>query len=121
MTADVALAACRADPERFDMIVVGQLGTLARSLELATELHSIVPRVPKILAINTALEISADALLAAGISDVIRWPIATEEIAVTPAHSRTLDGDALYQPRQSVSPTTPPRTAPRSRALTYRS
>lgn len=119
MTADAALAACRADPERFDMIVVGQLGTLARSLELATEIHSMVPRVPKILAVNTALEISPDALLAAGISDVIHWPIAAEEIAVTLAHSRMLDGDALSQERQSVSPITLPRTIPRSRALTY--
>jgi hypothetical protein len=119
MTADAALAACRADPERFDTIVVGQLGTLARSLELATEIHSMVPLVPKILAVNTALEISADALLAAGISDVIHWPIAAEEIAVTLAHSRMLDGDALSQERQSVSPITLPRTIPRSRALTY--
>jgi signal transduction histidine kinase len=117
-TADAALAACRADPERFDMIVVGQLGTLARSLEMATELHSIVPRVPKILAVNTALEISADALLAAGISDVIRWPIAAEEIAVTLAHSRMLDADALSQQPQAVSPIAPPRTSSRARALT---
>jgi signal transduction histidine kinase len=118
-TAEAALAACRADPDRFDMIVVGQLGTLARSLELATELHSIMPRVSKILAVNTALEISADALLAAGISDVIRWPITAEEIAVTLAHSRTLDADALHQARQSVSSITLPRTVPPSRALTY--
>jgi DNA-binding NtrC family response regulator len=119
MTADAALTACRADPERFDMIVVGQLGTLARSLELATELHSIVPRVPKILAVNAALEINADALLAADISDVIRWPIAAEEIAVTLAHSRMLDRDTIDHEHQSVLPIARPRTIPRSRALTY--
>ena len=119
MTATAALAASRADPNRFDMIVVGQVGALARSLELATELHAIMPRVPKILAVNTALEITADALLAAGISDVIRWPIAAEEIAVTLAQNRLLDGDALYQEHQSASPTVPPRTIPRNRALTY--
>jgi DNA-binding NtrC family response regulator len=118
-TAEAALAACRADPDRFDMIVVGQLGTLARSLKLATELHSIMPRVPKILAVNTALEISADALVAAGISDVIRWPITAEEVAVTLAHSRMLDGDALDQARQSVSSVTLSRTTPRSHALTH--
>jgi signal transduction histidine kinase len=117
-TADAALAACETDPGRFDMIVVGQLGTLARSLELATALHSILPRLPKILAVNTAFEISADTLLAAGISDVIRWPISAEEIAITLAHSRVLDGHSLYREGRLVPSKPLALPAPRSPALT---
>jgi DNA-binding NtrC family response regulator len=112
-TAEAALAACKTDPDRFDIIVVGQLGNPGRSLELATALHSIMPRLPKILAINTAFEISADTLLAAGISDVIRWPIAAEEIAIALAHSRAFDGNSLYQETRLV----PSMALNRSRSL----
>jgi signal transduction histidine kinase len=89
-TADAALAACKADPERFDMVVVGQFGSLAQSLELATALHAVAPRLPIVLAVNAAFEIGADTLLAAGISDVVRWPIVAEEIAIALAHSVAL-------------------------------
>jgi signal transduction histidine kinase len=112
-TAEAALAACKTDPDRFDIIVVGQLGSLARSLELATALHSIMPRLPKILAVNTSFEISADTLLAAGISDVIRWPIAAEEIAMALAHSRAFDGNSLYQETRLV----PSMSLTRSKSL----
>jgi signal transduction histidine kinase len=102
-TADAALAACRANLERFDMIIVGQFGSLARSLELATELHATVPSIPIMLAINSAIEIGADTLMAAGISDVVRWPILAEEIAIAIAQNSKWSRIAA-QPERHLSP-----------------
>jgi signal transduction histidine kinase len=79
--ADDALVACRSAPERFDFIVVGHLVPAALMLELAAGLHAIAPHLPILFAAATAIEIRADALLAAGISDVVHWPIIATEIA----------------------------------------
>lgn len=89
-TADAALSACRADPDRFDIVIVGHFGSAARTLELAAALHAIVPRVPIVLASKAAIEIGADTLVTAGIFDVVRWPIVTEEIAIALARGAAL-------------------------------
>lgn len=81
-TAEAARSASKAARDRFDFVVVGPVGSLGQSLELATVLHRELPLVPIVLATRTAFEIGADALLGAGISDVVRWPIVAEEIAV---------------------------------------
>nr|WP_225141787.1 two-component system VirA-like sensor kinase [Bradyrhizobium sp. NBAIM14] len=81
-TVEAARAAAKAAPNRFDIVVVGPVCALGQSPELATMLHNELPSVPIILATRTAFEISADALLAAGISDVVRWPLVAEEIAI---------------------------------------
>ena len=79
--AEAAAAACRADPRRFDMIIIGDVGPAARSLDVAASLHAAAPRLPIVLATRAAIEIGADTLVGAGISDVVRWPIIAEEIA----------------------------------------
>jgi signal transduction histidine kinase/CheY-like chemotaxis protein len=84
--ADAALAACRATPERFDMLVVGHLGSAASALELAATLHAAAPQLPIVLATPSADEIGADALLAAGVADVVHWPIVTAEMAAALDH-----------------------------------
>ena len=43
-SAEAALTACRAAPERFDTLVVGYLGSVTASLELAAALHAAAPR-----------------------------------------------------------------------------
>jgi len=78
--ADAALAACRARPERFDALVVGHLGSAMSSLELAAALHAAAPHLPIILATKSTEEIGADALMVAGIADVVHWPIVAAEI-----------------------------------------
>ena len=93
--ADAALAACRAAPKRFDMAVVGPFG-----LQLAAALHASAPRLPIVLASKAAIEIGADTLVRAGISDVVRWPIVAEEIALALAHSSPLAED-----RRQLRPT----------------
>jgi hypothetical protein len=40
-----------------------------------------------VLASKAAIEVGADTLARAGVSDVVRWPIVAEEIAMALAHS----------------------------------
>jgi signal transduction histidine kinase/FixJ family two-component response regulator len=89
-TADAVLSACRAKPERFDVLVVGPLGSTAASIELATALHAMASHLPIVLATRSADEIRADALVTAGIADVVCWPIVAEEIATALAHGLAL-------------------------------
>ena len=76
-----ALAACRATPRRFDALLVGHLTPANSALGLAAALHQSVPDVPILLATASADEVGADALAAAGISEVVRRPLVSAEIA----------------------------------------
>jgi signal transduction histidine kinase len=100
--ASSALAACQAEPARFDMAVVGHFGLTARSLELAAALHANAPRLSIVLASKASIEIGADALVRAGISDVVRWPIVAEEIAMALAHSPAME---RFEDRPQRQPT----------------
>ena len=87
--ADDALAACRANPKRFDALLVGHLASARSGLDLATALHEIVPDAPILLATASADQIGADALLAAGISEVVYRPLISAELAsALPRHLR---------------------------------
>ena len=81
------LTACRAVPKRFDALVMGHFATTGSSLDLATALHATVPDLPILLATASADEIGADALVAAGISEVVHWPLISAEIASALARS----------------------------------
>jgi hypothetical protein len=52
-----------------------------------------------VLATKAAIEIGADTLVAAGISDVVRWPIVAEEIAMALAHSSAMTSLETLPPR----------------------
>ncbi|MEI9984095.1 MAG: hypothetical protein WDN69_13330 [Aliidongia sp.] len=75
-----ALTACRASPDRFDVVVVGHVAPSA-ALDLARALHAIVPDRPILLATASADEIGADALMAAGISEILGWRFRSTDIA----------------------------------------
>jgi CheY-like chemotaxis protein len=49
-------------------------------------LHAAAAHAPIVLATRSMERIGADTLIAAGISDVVRWPIVAEEIAAALAH-----------------------------------
>src|SRR5262249_53912028 len=98
--AEAALSACWTKPKRFDILIVGPLGSPTASLELATALHTLAPHLPIVLATRATEEIGADVLIAAGISDLVRWPIVAEEIAAALAH-----GLALRETWQLRAPT----------------
>jgi signal transduction histidine kinase len=76
-----ALAACRAKPERFDALVVGHFGTANSMLDLAAALHEIAPGLPILLATASADDIRTDALVTAGVSEVVHRPLISAEIA----------------------------------------
>jgi hypothetical protein len=89
-----AIAAVRAEPARFDAILVSQASAQA-ALDLARALHALAPRKPILLAARSAVVVGADALVRAGIADVVRRPIASAELAA--ALSRCLRSAAGLQ------------------------
>jgi signal transduction histidine kinase len=99
--ADAALAACRAAPERFDVLIVGHLGSVKSSLELAAALHKAAPHLPIVLATKSTEEIDADRLMFAGIVDVAHWPIITAEIAAALNRCSQLTGPEAKPPPNS--------------------
>ena len=110
-TAEAARAASKKDPDRFDFVVIGPVGAFGQSLELATMLHHELPSVPIVFATRVAFEIGADALLAAGISDVVRWPIVAEEIAVVLSQiSRVGEPGVSSRPRSQAALALPMRS-----------
>jgi signal transduction histidine kinase/BarA-like signal transduction histidine kinase len=76
-----ALAACRESPDRFDMMIVSHSSSAREALALAASLHEIAPRRPILLAISSAERIDADALAAAGVSEVVRRPFTSANVA----------------------------------------
>jgi signal transduction histidine kinase len=79
--ADEAIAACRAAPDRFDIMLIGYLSHPLDGLDVARVLHGIAPQCPVLLVAISTTEISVDALAQAGIVEVLCRPIATTELA----------------------------------------
>jgi DNA-binding NtrC family response regulator len=63
-----AIAACRATPDRFDILLVSHASQTDRGLDLAHALREIAPRHPLLLATASTIDVSIDALAEAGIS-----------------------------------------------------
>jgi len=101
-TADAARTASKADPDRFDFVVIAQVGPLRESLELAAILHHELRSVSIVLATRAAFEVGADALLAAGISDIVRWPLVAEEIAVALTHISSAGAGCRIAPNHGI-------------------
>jgi DNA-binding NtrC family response regulator len=76
-----ALAARRRAPRRFDILVVGRVAPAMSAFVVAASLNRAGPVLPIILATASADETDADALAAAGVSDVVHWPIVAAEMA----------------------------------------
>jgi CheY-like chemotaxis protein len=88
-----AIAACRSSPDRFDIILVGHALQAPGGLDLAKALHEIAPRHPLLLATGSTSDVSVDALAEAGISEVLRRPLASTELAAALARClRPLSG-----------------------------
>ncbi|WP_431015636.1 two-component system VirA-like sensor kinase [Bradyrhizobium pachyrhizi] len=78
---DDALGACRSEPDRFDIFLVTQGAQTYASLDLARALHQIAPFRPVLLAAASTIDVSVNALTEAGISEVLRWPLTSSELA----------------------------------------
>jgi signal transduction histidine kinase len=105
-TQDSALAACRANQARFDIVIVGHFGSTATAISLASDLHALIPRVPIVLATKAAFEIGADTLVTAGIVDVVRWPLLADEVAVALAHGTMLGRNEMTSAQRHPSAST---------------
>lgn len=77
-----ARAAFHDAPERFDALVVGHLAPVASALELTAAVRAGAAELPILLASVSHDGCAIDALVAAGISDVVPLPITAAEIAV---------------------------------------
>jgi signal transduction histidine kinase len=84
--ADDALAAFRSDSSRFDIILVSGGSQAQNGLDLARAFHEIVPLKPVLLAAASSIEVNINALAEAGVSEVLRWPLASAELATALAH-----------------------------------
>lgn len=89
-----AIAAVRAEPARFDAILVSQASVQA-ALVLARTLHVLAPRKPILLATRSTVDVAPDALVHAGIADLVRRPFASAELAA--ALSRSLRSAVTLQ------------------------
>lgn len=78
-----ACAACAASPQRFDLILLAHPTAAAEMLELSARLRRIAPGVPILLATVSAEAVGAAELIAAGVADVVPWPIAAGESSAT--------------------------------------
>jgi signal transduction histidine kinase len=76
-----ALAAYHATPGRFDIILVSHAPQTQSGLDLARALSEFVPRQPVILATAPTIDIGVDVLAEAGISEVLRRPLSSTELA----------------------------------------
>ena len=76
-----AIAACRSAPDRFDVILVSYASQNSVGLDLTRALHEVAPQQPILLATSSTIDVSLDALADAGISDVLRRPLASTELA----------------------------------------
>ncbi len=76
-----ALTACRSEPGRFDVILVSHGSQNHGGLDLARAFHEIAPKQPVLLAVASSIDVSVDALAEAGVSEVLRWPLASAELA----------------------------------------
>ncbi len=90
--ADEAIAACRAAPDRFDIMLIGYLSHPLDGLDVARVLHGIAPQCPVLLVAISTTEISLDALAQAGIVEVLRRPVANTELAAILARSLRAPG-----------------------------
>jgi signal transduction histidine kinase len=90
--ADDALAACRSEPDRFDIILVSYGSRVQDGLELARVLHEMAPLKPVLLAAASSMDVNVNALAEAGICEVLRWPFASTELAAALARSLRAPG-----------------------------
>jgi signal transduction histidine kinase len=81
-----AAAAYRLAPDRFDIILVSHTSQNVGGLDLAHALHEVAPQKPMLLATASTNDVSLDALTEAGISEVLRRPLASTELATALAH-----------------------------------
>jgi signal transduction histidine kinase len=80
-----AIAACSSTPERFDAILVGCSLSEKKARRLPALLHALAPNLPILVAADPAESFDVDALVSAGVSEVVTRPIIADEVAAVMA------------------------------------
>jgi signal transduction histidine kinase/CheY-like chemotaxis protein len=80
---DKALAAFRADPDRFDLVLTDEIMPGITGTQLAGALHRMRPQLPILLMTGHGGPIEARGLRAAGVCEVLRKPLSTADIAAS--------------------------------------
>jgi len=73
----------RSGPERFDVFLIGDIGSTAEALRHAASFHGQAPSRPIVLAAASPHSLNASELTEAGISDIVHSPIVPSEIAAS--------------------------------------
>ena len=81
-TSPAALAAFRADPDRFDLVLADEVMPGMTGTELAVALHGIRPDVPVILMTGYVGQMQVQRLQAGGICDVLKKPLLSAPVAL---------------------------------------
>jgi len=90
-----AIAACHSAPDRFDIILVSHASQAQAGLDLAHALRGVAPLQPMLLATASTIDVPVDALVEAGISEVLHRPLASAELAA--ALARCLRSPKRYE------------------------
>jgi CheY-like chemotaxis protein len=107
--AEDAMTACRSTPERFDAILIGHTLPRTQTIRLPAALHAITPRLPILVAAEPSEAFDVDALVAAGVSEVVSRPIVADEIAAALARCLGTEGSTAtttvtYSTEVEISP-----------------
>ena len=86
-TAADATNACHAEPARFDAALICHHPGTTLALDFATTLHGVAAKMPIILVTPAASELDAPLLAASGISELVRHPLMSAELAATLSRS----------------------------------
>jgi signal transduction histidine kinase/ActR/RegA family two-component response regulator len=81
-TCSAALAALRADPNRFDLVLADEIMPEMSGTELARALHSIRPELPVVLMTGYGGPIRSDRLQSAAIRDVLQKPLSSAALSL---------------------------------------
>jgi DNA-binding NtrC family response regulator len=76
-----AVAACRADPGRFDVLLVSDPVPSMTVPQLVGRLRGIVPDTPILLAMSSSGEMDGTSLAAISVSEIVHRPLVSSEIA----------------------------------------
>jgi signal transduction histidine kinase len=87
-----AIAACRYEPGRFDIILISSGSQPQGGLDLARALGEVAPLKPVLLAVASSVDINVNALAEAGICEVLRWPLDNAELATVLARCQRPSG-----------------------------
>jgi signal transduction histidine kinase len=78
-----ALEACRAAPDRFDIVLVCQASGAGAVIDRARELRAVAPHQPMLFAVASMADVRAERLAEAGILGLVSRPLISAELAAS--------------------------------------